>query len=187
MTSVPSLATMPMPTGDRDHQRRDFLYLVAGATGTVGAAAAAWPLIDNLNPTADVLALASIELDLSSIELGQRVTVKWRGKPVFVHRRTEQEIAKARADDTADLVDPEPDHLRVQRPEWLILVGICTHLGCVPLGQKAADERGEYDGWFCPCHGSVYDISGRIRRGPAPRNLKVPDYTFIDDMTLLVG
>ncbi len=184
---VPSQAAIPVSTGDRDRQRRDFLYLLAGATGAVGAAAAVWPLIDNLNPTADILALATIELDLSPIELGQRVTVKWRGKPVFIHHRTEQEIVRASADDTADLIDPEPDHLRVQRPEWLILVGICTHLGYVPLGQRAADERGEYDGWFCPCHGSVYDMSGRIRRGPAPRNLEVPDYTFIDDVTLLVG
>ncbi len=170
-----------------DDLRRDFLYLLAGATTAVGAGAMVWPLIDSLNPSADVLALATIELDLSPIELGQRVTVKWRGKPVFVHHRTPDEIAKAGADDTADLIDPEPDHARVDRPEWLILVGICTHLGCVPLGQKPSDQKGEYGGWFCPCHGSVYDMSGRIRGGPAPRNLDVPDYTFIDDVTLLVG
>lgn len=171
----------------RDDHRRDFLYLLAGATTAVGAGAMVWPLIDNLNPSADVLALATIGLDLSPIELGQRVTVKWRGKPVFVHHRTTDEIAKAEADDTADLIDPEPDHARAERPEWLILVGICTHLGCVPLGQKPSDQKGEYGGWFCPCHGSVYDMSGRIRGGPAPRNLDVPDYTFIDGVTLLIG
>lgn len=174
-------------TQSDNDRRRDFLYLLTAATTAVGAGAMVWPLVENLNPSADVLALATVELDLSAIELGQRVTVKWRGKPVFVHRRTPDEIAQAEADDTTDLVDPQPDRDRVQRTEWLILVGICTHLGCVPLGQKASDQRGEFNGWFCPCHGSVYDMSGRIRRGPAPSNLEVPSYAFIDDTTVLIG
>ncbi len=183
-----TLSAQPAETeeSDDDH-RRDFLYLLAGATTAVGAGALAWPLIDSLNPSADVLALATVELDLSAIELGQRITVKWRGKPVFVHRRTPEEIAQAEADDNADLIDPQPDRVRVQQPEWLILVGICTHLGCVPLGQKASDQRGNFDGWFCPCHGSHYDRSGRIRQGPAPKNLEVPSYTFTDDATVIIG
>ncbi len=168
-------------------RRRDFLYLLTAATSVVGAGVMVWPLIDSMNPTSDVLALAASEIDLSSIEPGQRVTLKWRGKPVFIVRRTPEEIARAEADDTADLIDPEPDSARVQTPEWLIVVGVCTHLGCIPLGQKSFDERGRYGGWFCPCHGSLYDISGRVRKGPAPLNLAVPDYAFLDDSVLRVG
>ena len=174
-------------SGDREETRRDFLYLATGAVTAVGAAAMIWPLIDNMNPSADVLALSSTEVDLSPIEVGQSITPVWRGKPLFIRRRTPDEIAKARADDTADLRDPEPDEARVQKPEWLIVVGICTHLGCIPLGQLATDPRGDYDGWFCPCHGSHYDTSGRIRRGPAPRNLEVPPYVYLDDTTIKIG
>ncbi len=167
--------------------RRDFLYVAAAGAGAVGAALTVWPLIDSMNPSADVLALASTEVDLTSIEEGQSITVTWRGKPLFVRRRTADEIAAALADDGADLPDPEADAERVQRPEWLILVGICTHLGCVPLGQRPRDPRGEWGGWFCPCHGSHYDTSGRIRKGTAPRNLEVPEYVFLDDSTIRVG
>ena len=173
--------------GAEGETRRDFLYLAAGAMGVAAVAGIAWPLFDQMNPSADVLALASAEIDLSPIELGQRVTAKWRGKPVFIDHRGPEVIEKARDVEVEDLPDPEPDAARVQKPEWLILVGICTHLGCVPLGQKNSDPRGDYGGWFCPCHGSHYDTSGRIRKGPAPRNLEVPEYIFLDDTTIRIG
>jgi ubiquinol-cytochrome c reductase iron-sulfur subunit len=172
--------------GDQE-TRRDFLYLLTGATTVVGAAVMVWPLIDAMNPSADVLALASTEVDLSGIEPGMAITVKWRGKPVFIRHRTEAEIEQAEAVSLADLPDPEPDTERVIEPQWLVLVGVCTHLGCVPLGQRAGDPRGDYGGWFCPCHGSHYDQSGRIRRGPAPRNLVVPEYAFIDESVIRIG
>jgi ubiquinol-cytochrome c reductase iron-sulfur subunit len=167
--------------------RRDFLYIATGAVGAVAGGAAVWPLVDALNPTADVLALASIDVDLSQIPLGARVTVKWRGSPVFIDHRPEARIARARAEDLDELKDPEPDAARVERPEWLIVVGICTHLGCIPLGQEPGDALGEWGGWFCPCHGSHYDVSGRIRKGPAPLNLVVPPYSFTDDATVRIG
>lgn len=178
------LATHP---GDTAETRRDFLYLTAGAMAAVGTAAAVWPLIDSMNPAADVRALAAIEVDLEPIEVGQRITVKWRGEPVFISRRTAAEIEQARTDDDAELPDPEPDAARVQRAEWLIVVGVCTHLGCIPKGQSPGSPRGDWNGWFCPCHGSHYDTSGRIRKGPAPKNLIVPVYAFRDDLTLAVG
>ena len=167
--------------------RRDFLYLLTGATAAVGTAALVWPLIDAMNPSADVLALASTEVDLSGVEEGMRITVTWRGKPVFVDRRTKEEIEKARAVPLDELRDPQPDDVRVIEPQWLVVVGICTHLGCVPLGQKSGDPRGDYGGWFCPCHGSHYDTSGRIRRGPAPLNLIVPEYAFTADQMIRIG
>jgi ubiquinol-cytochrome c reductase iron-sulfur subunit len=167
--------------------RRDFLYLVTVATGAVGAAAMIWPLIDNMNPAADVLALASTEVDLSGIEEGMAVTVKWRGKPVFVRHRTQEEIEAARSVDLNVLPDPQPDADRVIEPQWLVMVGICTHLGCIPLGQRPGDPKGDYGGWFCPCHGSHYDTAGRVRAGPAPLNLEVPEYEFVDETTILIG
>ena len=172
---------------DHDESRRDFLVLAAGAMGAVGAASFAWPLIDQMNPAADVLALASTEVDLSKIEMGQSITVKWRGKPVFVRRRSVEEIKTAGAIALDQMIDPQADADRTQKPEWLILLGVCTHLGCVPLGQKASDPKGEYGGWFCPCHGSHYDTSGRIRKGPAPLNLAVPPYKFLDDTKIKIG
>ena len=164
--------------------RRDMLAVSAVGAGAVGTAIAAWPLIDQMNPAADTLALASIEVDLSSIAEGQSVTVKWRGKPVFIRHRTASEIEEARADDGADLKDPELDSDRViaGKEQWLIMSGVCTHLGCVPVG-----ERGDYGGWFCPCHGSHYDKSGRIRKGPAPTNLAVPNYSFLTDTVVKIG
>src|SRR3546814_160220 len=167
--------------------RRDFLYLSAGAMAAVGTGAVLWPLIDSMNPAADILAQATVEVDLGPIELGQRITVSWRGQPVFIDHRTSEQIAQARVDDGADLPDPEQDSARAIRPEWLVVIGICTHLGCVPLGQKVADPRGGWGGWFCPCHGSHYDTSGRVRKGPAPRNLVVPPYAFLDDARIEVG
>lgn len=167
--------------------RRDFLYLTAGAAGALGTAIGLWPLIDSMNPSAEVLALASIEVDLAPIEPGQRITVKWHGRPVFISHRTPAEIAAAESDDEAQLIDPAPDAARVQRKEWLIVIGICTHLGCVPLGQKPAQPHGKYGGWFCPCHGSAYDTAGRVRRGPAPRNLDLPPYDFLEDLSVRIG
>ncbi len=170
---------------DEGATRRDFLNVFAVVGSAVGTAAFVWPLVDQMNPAADTLALASIEVDLSAVEEGQSVKVKWRGKPVFVRHRTAAEIATAKADDGAsDLKDPESDADRVTagKEQWLVMVGVCTHLGCVPLGQQ-----GEYGGWFCPCHGSHYDTSGRIRKGPAPKNLEVPSYSFLSDTRVLIG
>ena len=167
--------------------RRDFLMLATGAFGAVGVAAAVWPLIDQMNPAADVLAVSTTELNLAPIEVGQRITVTWRGKPVFVSHRTQKEIDEARNVKLADLVDPETDAQRTKKAEWLIIVGICTHLGCIPGGQKPTENRGEFGGWFCPCHGSQYDTSGRIRKGPAPKNLLVPTYEIAANNTVKIG
>ncbi len=171
-------------TSNNTKSRRDFIVLTASATAAVGAASFAWPLVDSLNPSADVLALSSTEVDLSSIEKGQSIRIMWRGKPVFVRRRTDAEIEAARNENIADLPDPEADSARVKegKDEWLVLVGVCTHLGCVPLGYK-----GDFGGWFCPCHGSHYDTSGRIRKGPAPKNLLVPPYEFLSDNLIKIG
>ena len=167
--------------------RRDFIVVATYAMGAVGAGAVAWPLIDQMNPAADTLALASTEVDVSKIAEGQAITVTWRGKPVFIRHRTADEIARANAIDSAELRDPEEDETRVQKPELLVVLGVCTHLGCVPLGQKTGEVKGEYDGWFCPCHGSHYDTSGRIRKGPAPTNLEVPPYSFLSDGLIRIG
>ncbi|PWB82542.1 MAG: ubiquinol-cytochrome c reductase iron-sulfur subunit [Methylocystaceae bacterium] len=162
--------------------RRDILFIATGAAATVAAGAAVWPLIAQMNPDASTLALASTELDISAIPEGQIVTVKWRGKPVFVRHRTKQEIEAARDVKLADLPDPEEDAKRVKKAEWLVVIGVCTHLGCIPTGHE-----GEFNGWFCPCHGSTYDTSGRIRSGPAPTNLEVPDYAFLTDAKIKIG
>jgi len=162
--------------------RRDMLFIANGAVAAVGVGALAWPLISQMNPDASTLALASTEVDISSIPEGGILTVKWRGKPVFVRHRTKKEIEEAANVKAADMPDPQADSARVKKPEWLVVVGVCTHLGCVPLGHS-----GDYDGWFCPCHGSVYDTSGRIRKGPAPRNLEVPAYAFLSDTKLQIG
>ncbi len=167
--------------------RRDFLYLTTGTTAAFGTAAALWPFLDNMNAAQDVLALSTTEAELAPLEVGQRATFVWRGRPVFVGHRTPEEIAGAQADDQANLIDPEPDLARVQRPEWLVVVGVCTHLGCIPIGQKATDSRGRWNGWQCACHGSQYDTSGRVRRGPAPRNLAVPHYEFLNDGRIRIG
>jgi len=167
--------------------RRDFLLISTCTVGAVGTAIAVWPFIDTMNPAKDTLALASTGVDLSAVEEGQAITVTWRGKPVFIRHRTQEEIDTARAVDVAGLPHPESDEDRVQKPEWLVMVGICTHLGCIPVGQKAGQLKGEYNGWFCPCHGSHYDTSGRIRKGPAPLNLPVPPYEFVDDTTIRIG
>ena len=167
--------------------RRDFLTLATAATGAVGAVCAIWPFVDSMNPAADTLALSTTEAALDNIAEGMAVKVMWRGKPVFIRHRTADEINEAQSVDMAALPDPEPDSARVEKPEWLILVGVCTHLGCIPLGTSSGENKGDFDGWFCPCHGSHYDTSGRIRKGPAPRNLPVPAYTFLDDTHIRIG
>lgn len=184
--------------------RRDFLYYATAGAGVVATGAAVWPLIDSMNPSADVLSAGKVDVDLSGMELGQRITVKWQGKPVFIWRRSPEAIAAARATPLSDLVDPvdypreNPNH-RQEMPaldenrtadeagEWLIVIGVCTHLGCIPLGQADGDPLGDWNGWFCPCHGSHYDTSGRIRKGPAPRNLDIPPYTLAEDLRLTIG
>ena len=177
-----------------EHNRRDFLYIATAAVGVVGTAAAVWPFVDQMNPDASVQALASIEVNLDAIEEGSAITVLWRGKPVFIRHRTQKEIDEARAVPLDDLPDqnsenanlpagtPATDENRAEKPEWLVMIGVCTHLGCVPLGQQ-----GDFGGWFCPCHGSHYDTAGRIRKGPAPRNLDVPQYTFLSDTAIRIG
>ena len=162
--------------------RRNFLYVTTGAFTAAGAASIAWPFIDQMNPDASVKALASTEIDLRPIVPGQSITVLWRGKPVFIRRRTQEEINEAQMVSLTDLPDPQDDSERALNPEWLVMVGICTHLGCIPLGQK-----GDYNGWFCPCHGSHYDVSGRIRKGPAPTNMEIPKFEFVDSNTIKIG
>ena len=179
--------TKKAASGAEQKSRRDFIVVATYAMGAVGAGAFTWPLIDQMNPAADTLALASIEVDVSKIAEGQSITLKWRGKPVFIRHRTATEIKEALRDDALDLRDPQIDGERVQRPQYLVVLGVCTHLGCVPLGQKVGEVRGEYDGWFCPCHGSHYDSSGRIRKGPAPTNLEVPPYSFLSDDVIKIG
>ncbi len=180
---------------DHEGTRRDFLYYATAGAGAVATGAAVWPLVNQMNPSADVKALASIRVDVSGVESGVQLTVKWLGKPVFIRRRTEEEIAQARADDSASLIDPmsqnannpEADASDANRAlsedgEWLVMMGVCTHLGCVPLG-----DAGDFGGWFCPCHGSHYDTAGRIRKGPAPQNLHVPVAEFTDATTIKLG
>jgi ubiquinol-cytochrome c reductase iron-sulfur subunit len=167
--------------------RRDFLYLTASAMGAVGVGSALWPVVDSMNPAADTLALASTEVDISKVAVGQAITAVWRGAPVFIRHRTPEEIAKVREENWQELRDPQRDEDRAPKAEWLIIKGICTHLGCIPLGTKPGQPRGDYGGWFCPCHGSHYDMSGRIRKGPAPKNLLVPPYTFVTDTLVRIG
>lgn len=186
MTTFPSPADGLVPDAP-EATRRDFLLLTMATVGVAGALAAAWPFLDSLNPDAGTRAVASITVDLSPVAVGQSITVTWRGKPVFIRHRTPEEIAAARRDDGGVLLDAQPDGERTLQPEWLIVVGICTHLGCVPLGQKTTDPRGDFGGWFCPCHGSQYDTSGRVRRGPAPLNLAVPPHRFVGDTTIQIG
>jgi len=162
--------------------RRDFLYTASYTLGAVGVGAVVWPLIHQMNPDASVKALSTTEVDISTIEPGKSITVLWRGKPVFIRRRTQEEIVEAQNIKLSDLKHPQEDKDRVKKPEWLVMLGVCTHLGCVPLGNK-----GDYKGWFCPCHGSHYDTSGRIRKGPAPTNLEIPKYEFVDNDTIKIG
>ena len=163
-------------------KRRDFIFTATYAVGAVGVAATVWPLVDQMNPDASVKALASTEVDVSAVQPGQSITVIWRGKPVFIKRRTQNEIDEARSVSMEDLPDPEKDEDRAKNPEWLVMLGVCTHLGCVPL-----NDKGDYNGWFCPCHGSHYDTSGRIRKGPAPTNMSIPNYEFLENNIIKIG
>lgn len=187
MTDVPLDTASSEPT--KKSTRRDFLLLTAGAVGGVGAAYFAWPFLDSMNPAADILAQSTVEVDLSPIPKGQAITVVWRGKPIFIRHRTPAEIQEAENTPLTALIDPESDQARVKKGHapWLIVVGICTHLGCIPTGNKSTQNRGKYGGWACPCHGSLYDTSGRVRRGPAPLNLAIPPYTFLTATTIRIG
>ncbi len=169
--------------------RRDFLQIAALAGSAVGVAGLAWPLIDYMNPAKDVMALAAVEVPLDPIAPGMAITVVWRGKPVFVRHRTPAEIAAAQAAREAQLPDPQPDGQRAKagHAQWIVLIGICTHLGCIPIGNRETDMRGAFGGWFCPCHGSHFDTSGRIRQGPAPTNMAVPPYVFLSDNRIRIG
>ncbi len=183
-------ATSPEPT------RRDFLYIATGAVGAVGLAAVAWPFVDQMNPDASTLALASIEVDVSSVAEGQGITVQWRGKPVFIRYRSAEEIEAAKSVEVGSLPDAnarnpnlgddaaatDENRAAPEREPWIVMIGTCTHLGCVPVGQS-----GDFGGWFCPCHGSHYDTAGRIRRGPAPENLHIPPFEFISETTVRIG
>jgi len=187
-------------TEDNAGTRRDFLYVATAATGAVATGAAIWPLVNQMNPSADVLAVASVEVDISGVEVGTQLTVKWRGKPVFIRRRTKHEIEAGRAVKLSELVDPvdyisedanqthsvpalDENRTMDKAGEWLVMIGVCTHLGCVPIG----NESGDFGGWFCPCHGSHYDTAGRIRKGPAPRNLDIPLAKWLDKTTIKLG
>jgi ubiquinol-cytochrome c reductase iron-sulfur subunit len=181
---------------DESGTRRDFLYVATAAAGTVATGAAVWPLVNQMNPSADVQALASIQVDITGLEPGSQLTVKVLGKPVFIRRRTEEEITDARSVEVSSLPDPyarnanlpadapatDADRVMDETGEWLVMIGVCTHLGCVPLS-----EAGDYHGWFCPCHGSHYDTSGRIRQGPAPQNMHIPVAGFVSDGIIQLG
>lgn len=169
--------------------RRDFLQLVTAAGAAIGLGALAWPLVDSMNPASDTLALSSVEVDLTPIPAGMGITTLWRGKPIFVRHRTPEEVKTVQAVPLNQLIEPVSDQSRTKagHDQWIVVVGICTHLGCVPLGNKTTDPRGDWGGWFCPCHGSQYDVSGRVRHGPAPANLNLPAYAFETDTKIKIG
>ncbi|HVY13187.1 MAG TPA: ubiquinol-cytochrome c reductase iron-sulfur subunit [Alphaproteobacteria bacterium] len=198
--SQPSNPHIVTRSQDPDPERRDFIFIAAASMGAVGAGVAVWPFLASLGPAADTLALSTTEVDLSKVEQGQAITVIWRGKPVFIRNRTAQDIEAAEAVDKNasefnSLRDQETDAQRTkqsafggkQLPNWLIMVGVCTHLGCIPMGQKPTDMKGDFGGWFCPCHGSNYDTAGRIRKGPAPKNLVIPPYAFLSETRIRIG
>ena len=190
-----------MASEAEDPSRRDFLVVAGNAFAAVGGAAMLWPFIAQMNPDQSTKALASVEIDLTPIKEGQAITALWRGKPIFIRNRTKEERERAIADNSASLKDPyarndglpedspatDADRVKQGHEQWLVLIGICTHLGCIPKGQSMGDARGDFGGWFCPCHGSHYDTSGRIRKGPAPRNLEVPPYEFASDTKIKIG
>ncbi len=190
MATTPDVTTKGVPTGDGDGVgRRDFIYVATGAFAGVGAAAVAWPLINQMNPSADVRALATVEIDLSSIQPGQAIKTIWQSKPVFVRNLTAAEQDAANKVAVSGLRDPQSlnDRTKDGNRNWLVTLGVCTHLGCVPLGAAEGENKGDFGGYFCPCHGSHYDTAGRIRRGPAPTNLVVPDYAFKSPTLIEIG
>lgn len=185
--------------GGEEPTRRDFIHIFSASVAVVGAVGVAVPLVDQMNPDASVLAMSTKEVDLSGLAIGQAIKVKWQGKPVFIRHRTAEEIKEAEATPIAALKDDQArnnnlagkadaeDKNRVINPAFIVVVGVCTHLGCVPLGTSQGESRGDFGGWFCPCHGSHYDTAGRIRKGPAPENLVVPPYQFVTDTTIRIG
>jgi ubiquinol-cytochrome c reductase iron-sulfur subunit len=189
MADDPVVAALPQQSLPDGSPRRDFLKLVTLTGAAVGLGGFAWPLIHYMNPSKDILALASVEVALDPIVPGMGITVVWRGKPIFVRHRTAAEIKLAQDAPTTQLIEPQADRDRVKpgHDEWIVLVGICTHLGCVPLGNKPNDPRGDWGGWFCPCHGSHFDTSGRIRLGPAPTNMAIPPYAFENASKIKIG
>jgi ubiquinol-cytochrome c reductase iron-sulfur subunit len=189
-----------VPSHAEEPNRRDFLTIAGFSWAAVGGAVALWPFIQQMNPDAGQLALAATEVELKPVKEGQAITVMWRGKPIFIRNRTKEEIEKAKAVIVADLPDPASRNMANEKLDasdqnrtkkghenWLVMIGICTHLGCIPKGQSVSDVHGDFDGWFCPCHGSHYDTAGRIRKGPAPRNLDVPPYEFVSDTKIRIG
>ena len=186
---------------DDEPSRRDVILIAAGGFAAIGAAAALWPLLDQMNPDQSALSIATTEVDLAPVEVGQAITVMWRGKPIFIRRRTDQEIDAAKDVALDELIDPlarnanlpddapatDDNRTTKEREPWLVMIGICTHLGCIPKGQAVGDYKGEFGGWFCPCHGSQYDTAGRVRIGPAPQNLAIPPYNFTSDAKIKIG
>lgn len=189
MSDIATVRQAITTVGAADPSKRDFLKLLTGSGVAIGVGAIVWPFIDSMSPAKDVLALSSIEVDLAPVQEGQAITVVWRGKPIFVRNRTADEIKGAEGVALNQLIDPQSDADRVKagKEKWLVVIGICTHLGCVPLGNKMSDPRGDFGGWFCPCHGSQYDTSGRVRHGPAPANLGLPPYAFMGDTKIKIG
>jgi ubiquinol-cytochrome c reductase iron-sulfur subunit len=194
-------AQFPIPHHEDDPSRRDVIMIAAGGFAAVGFGLGLWPLLDQMNPDQSALSLATTEVDLSHLEKGQAITVMWRGKPIFIRHRTEKEIEAAKAVPVDDLIDPvarnanlpdtapatDQNRAGKDREPWLVMIGICTHLGCIPKGQSPGDYKGNYGGWFCPCHGSQYDTAGRVRVGPAPQNLAIPPYAFLSDTKVKIG
>jgi ubiquinol-cytochrome c reductase iron-sulfur subunit len=186
---------------DDDPSRRDVILIGAGGFAAIGGAAMLWPLLDQMNPDASTLSLASTDVDLAPIEEGQAITVMWRGKPIFIRHRTAKEVEEATGVKVDDLIDPlarnanlpddapatDDNRAAPEREPWLVMIGICTHLGCIPQGQAPGQYKGDYGGWFCPCHGSQYDTAGRVRVGPAPQNMYIPPYTFTSDTKITIG
>ncbi|MGA9443293.1 MAG: ubiquinol-cytochrome c reductase iron-sulfur subunit [Methyloceanibacter sp.] len=194
-------STDPSISYDDDSSRRDVILIGAAALAAIGGAAVLWPLLDQMNPDASTLSLASIDVDLAPVEEGQAITVMWRGKPIFIRHRTAQEIKDAEDVKLDQLIDPlarnanladtapatDANRAAPDKEPWLVMIGICTHLGCIPKGQSIGDYKGEFGGWFCPCHGSQYDTAGRVRIGPAPENMYIPPYAFSSDTKIKIG
>jgi ubiquinol-cytochrome c reductase iron-sulfur subunit len=197
----PDTSTHPSDLPDDDPSRRDVILVGAGAFAVIGGAAVLWPLLDQMNPDASALSMASTKVDVSHLEEGQAITVMWRGKPIFIRHRTPKEVEEGKEVKLSALVDPiarnanlpedapatDANRAAKDREKWLVMIGICTHLGCIPKGQAVGDYKGEYGGWFCPCHGSQYDTAGRIRKGPAPQNMYIPPYAFTSDTKIKIG
>jgi ubiquinol-cytochrome c reductase iron-sulfur subunit len=193
--------TDPSYLPEDDPSRRDVILIGAGAFAAIGGAAMLWPLFDQMNPDASTLSLSTTEVDLAPVEEGQAITVMWRGKPIFIRHRTAKEVEEANDVKMGQLIDPlarnanlaedapatDGNRAAPEREPWLVMIGICTHLGCIPKGQGVGDYKGEFGGWFCPCHGSQYDTSGRVRIGPAPENMYIPPYTFTSDTKIKIG